>query len=150
MTDSRGTLMTELGQAMQRYQRSVQSFDDQVGRALSLGPADLRCLDWLTDGPLTAGQLSTATGLRPAATTALIDRLATRGLVERVASETDRRQVMVRMTDEGQRQTWAFYGPLVAEGAPILAGMSDEELTSMRDHLLALTVLTDRHRARIS
>ena len=53
----------ELGLAMQRYQRSVQAFDDAVGRRLGLGPADLRCLDWLADGPKSAGQLATATGL---------------------------------------------------------------------------------------
>ena len=61
--------------AMQRYQRSTQAFDDAVGRHLGLNPADLRCLDWLADGPKTAGQLAEATGLRPAATTTLIDRL---------------------------------------------------------------------------
>ncbi len=76
-------LARALGDAMQRYQRSVQAFDDTVGRRLGLGPADLRCLDWLVDGPKSAGQLSVATGLRPAATTALIDRLAKRGLVRR-------------------------------------------------------------------
>ena len=52
--------MAELGGALQRYQRSVQSYDDAVGRALGLGPADLRCLDWLADGPKTAGALATA------------------------------------------------------------------------------------------
>ena len=76
--------MAGVGDAMQRYQRSVQAFDDAVGRHLQLGPADLRCLDWLVDGPKTAGQLSNATGLRPAATTALIDRLEKKGWVERV------------------------------------------------------------------
>ena len=82
----REPLVHALGDAMQQYQRSVQAFDDSVGRRLGLGPADLRCLDWLVDGPKSAGQLSTATGLRPAATTDLIDRLAKRGLVRRTRS----------------------------------------------------------------
>ena len=84
---ARRQLVGELGAALQRYQRSVQAYDDAVGRALALGPADLRCLDWLADGPKTAGMLATATGLRPAATTALIDRLEAKGLVERVRDE---------------------------------------------------------------
>ena len=134
---------------MQRYQRSVQAFDDAVGRHLELGPADLRCLDWLVDGPKTAGQLSAATGLRPAATTALIDRLETKGWVHRVRSEVDRRLVLVQMTAEGHERTWAVYRPLVEEGATLLARFTVAELELMRTHLDAIRELTDRHRARL-
>lgn len=147
---TRRQLVDELGTALQRYQRSVQLFDDTVGRALGLGPADLRCLDWLADGPKTAGLLATATGLRPAATTALIDRLADKGLVERIRSDTDRRQVLVRMTDEGMRQTYAMYAPLVEEGQELFTRRTVAELTVMRDVLLEMQELTDRHRERLA
>ena len=106
MAVSRQELVEALGLAVQRYQRSTQAFDDTVGRRLGLGPSDVRCLDWLADGPKTAGQLSKATGLRPAATTALIDRLVGKGLVERVHDDTDRRQVLVQMTEHGHARTW--------------------------------------------
>ena len=131
---------------MQRYQRSVQAFDDTVGRRLGLGPADLRCLDWLVDGPKTAGQLSAATGLRPAATTALIDRLAARGFVRRARSETDRRTVLVEMTELGQSRTWEAYGPLVEAGQPLLDGLTIGQLQLMADFLLRITDLTDTQR----
>ncbi|TPW74071.1 MarR family winged helix-turn-helix transcriptional regulator [Schumannella soli] len=150
MADDRQARVFAVGTAMQRYQRSVQAFDDEVGRRLGLGPADLRCLDWLADGPKTAGQLSSGTGLRPAATTALIDRLAARGLVERIPSETDRRRVLVRMTEQGQRETAAFYWPLVEEGQGLMDALGDAELELMRTHLEAITALTDRHRARLT
>jgi DNA-binding MarR family transcriptional regulator len=143
---ARRQLIGELGASLQRYQRSVQSYDDAVGRALALGPADLRCLDWLADGPKTAGMLATATGLRPAATTALIDRLEAKGLVERVRDETDRRRVLVRMTDEGMRSTYAMYAPLVEEGQGLFAHHTVAELTAMRELLDAMRELTDRHR----
>jgi DNA-binding MarR family transcriptional regulator len=141
--------MAGVGDAMQRYQRSVQAFDDAVGRHLELGPTDLRCLDWLVDGPKTAGQLSSATGLRPAATTALIDRLEKKGWVERVRPETDRRQVLVQMTTEGRERTWAAYRPMVEEGSTLLARFTIAELELMRKHLDAIRELTDRHRARL-
>jgi DNA-binding MarR family transcriptional regulator len=130
MARSRQDLVEALGLAVQRYQRSTQAFDDTVGRRLRLGPSDVRCLDWLADGPKTAGQLSKATGLRPAATTALIDRLVAKGLVERVRNATDRRQVLVQMTEQGQAQTWELYGPLAMEGQQLLARLriSDLEL----------------------
>ena len=147
---TRRQLVGELGAALQRYQRSVQAYDDAVGRALGLGPADLRCLDWLVDGPKTAGALATATGLRPAATTALIDRLEAKGLVERVRDESDRRRVLVRMTEEGMRSTYAMYAPLVDEGQGLFAEHSAAELAAMRDLLEAMRELTDRHRDGIT
>lgn len=134
---------------MQRYQRSVQSFDDAVGRRLGLGPADMRCLDVLSEEPCTAGQLSLATGLRPAATTALIDRLVDKGFVERRPSETDRRKVLVALTEEGARRTWEAYGPLVAEGQRGFATSTIAELERLADLVDGMTELTDRHRARI-
>lgn len=147
---SRRQLVEQLGRAMQRYQRSVALYDDTVGRALGLGPADLRCLDWLADGAKTAGQLATGTGLRPAATTALVDRLAAKGLVERVRDEGDRRQVLVRMTDEGMAKTYALYAPLVVEGQASLARRSPAELRMMLDFLDEIRELTDRHREHIT
>lgn len=143
---NRRQLVEELGAAMQRYQRSVQLYDDTVGRVLGLGPSDLRCLDWLADGPKSAGLLATATGLRPAATTALIDRLMDKGLVERIQNQADRRQVLVRMTDEGIRRTYAMYEPLVSEGQASLERRTPAELTMMRNYLEEITELTDRHR----
>lgn len=148
MTD-RHNLVGALGLAMQRYQRSVQAFDDAVGRRLGLGPADLRCLDWLADGPKTAGQLARATALTPAATTALVDRLARKGLVERYRSDEDRRQVLVRMTDVGVAETMRFYGPLVEEGQHVFDDLSDRELRLMRGYLETITDLTERHRDRV-
>ena len=51
MVQTRQDLAAAVGLAMQRYQRSVQAYDDAIGRRLGLGPTDLRCLDWLADGP---------------------------------------------------------------------------------------------------
>ncbi len=147
---TRRQLVAELGGAMQRYQRSVQAYDDAVGRALGLGPADLRCLDWLVDGPKTAGALATATGLRPAATTALIDRLEAKGLVERVRDDADRRRVLVQMTALGMRSTYAMYAPLVDEGQGLFAKHTVAELAAMLDLLEAMREMTDRHREGIT
>ena len=149
MTRSRQDLTEALGLAVQRYQRSTQAFDDTVGRRLGLGPSDVRCLDWLADGPKTAGQLSQATGLRPAATTALIDRLVARGLVERMDNDRDRRQVLVRMTEEGHARTWELYGPLATEGQQLLAGLRVPDLELMLHQLESMRELTDKHRTRL-
>jgi DNA-binding MarR family transcriptional regulator len=149
MASRRQDLIEALGLAVQRYQRSTQAFDDTVGRRLGLGPSDVRCLDWLADGPKTAGQLSKATGLRPAATTAMIDRLVAKGLVERVRDGSDRRQVLVQMTEEGQARTWELYGPLATEGRQQLARMRISDLELMLRQLESMRELTDKHRERL-
>jgi DNA-binding MarR family transcriptional regulator len=149
MALNRQDLIEALGLAVQRYQRSTQAFDDSVGRRLGLGPSDVRCLDWLADGPKTAGQLSKATGLRPAATTALIDRLVAKGLVERVRNATDRRQVLVQMTEQGQARTWELYGPLAVEGQQLLARLRTSDLELMLRQLESMRELTDQHRAAL-
>ncbi len=149
MGKNRQALIAEAGRAMQAYQRSTQSFDDAVGRALGLNPTDLRCLDWLVDGEKTAGELSAGTGLSSAATTALVDRLEQRGFVRRLRDPNDRRRVLVEMTGEGFEQVNRFYGPIVKEGVELFAGATDKQLVLMRDWLVAARALTDQHRERI-
>lgn len=149
MAKSRQALVGELGRALQAYQRSTQAFDDQVGRVLGVNPADLRCLDWLTEGSMSATRLAEATGLSAAATTSMIDRLERKGFVRRRKHETDRRQVLVEMTEEGQARTWALYGPMVEAGMPLLARFGTAELEAMRDHLIAIRGITDAERERL-
>ena len=149
MPSRRQTLIAKAGHAMQAYQRSTQAFDDAVGRELGLNPTDVRCLDWLADGPKSAGELSSGTGLSSAATTTLIDRLERRGWVRRARDDADRRRVLVEMTDEGRERVARYYGPLVRDGISLFSGISDEELARMLDWLVAARELTDRHREGI-
>src|SRR5690242_6996906 len=101
----RQALISAIGVATQVFQRSTDAFDDAVSQGLRLGRTDLRCLDWLTGGPRTAGQLAASTGLTPAATTTLQDRLDRRGLERRIRDLVDRRKVLVEMTELGWQQT---------------------------------------------
>lgn len=149
MRRTRQEAIDETGRALQRYQRSVQAFDDQVGRSLGLGAADLRCLDWLSEAPMTAGDLAAASGLRPAATTALIDRLEARGLLRRRPSESDRRRVIVELTEKGVEQVMQAYGPMVAEGRSLFDSHTVAQLDALRGLLDQMTLLTDRHCQRL-
>ena len=149
MSRSRQAAIADAGNAMQAYQRSTQAFDDAIGRALGLNPTDLRCLDWLVDGPKSAGTLTRGTGLSSAATTTLIDRLEAKGYVRRVLDPSDRRRVLVEMTPEGFERVGRFYGPLVADGSRLLDGFSVDEIERMVCWLEAARELTDRHRDRL-
>lgn len=148
-SDGRQAALDAVGRAMQRQQRATQSFDDAVGRRWGLNPADLRCLDHLSERPHTAGELAVAAGLRPAATTALIDRLEARGLVVRAPSPTDRRRVLVDLTDRARELVWDAYGPLVSEGTGLLEEFGTTDLERMTRLLDAMTELSERHRSRV-
>jgi DNA-binding MarR family transcriptional regulator len=149
MPADRQTALEDVGRALQQYQRSVQAFDDAAGRRLGLGAADMRCLDWLSDRRLTAGELATATGLRPAATTALIDRLEAKGLVRRRPSAADRRRVEIEMTEEGASLVWSVWGPMITEGVRLFDSHTEAQLETFRALLDEMTALTDRHRDRV-
>jgi DNA-binding MarR family transcriptional regulator len=145
----RQDLVVEVGRATQAYQRATDGFDDAVGIALGLNPTDLRCLDWLSEGPMTAGELAGATGLSSAATTTLLDRLEQKGFVQRERDTSDRRKVVARLTAEGESRIHALYGPLAGEGARLLARFSDRELTMIRDFLADATRVVEVQEARL-
>src|SRR5215211_4853234 len=136
MTEDRQALLDAIGRATQAYQRATDGFDDEVGRRLGLNPSDLRCLDWLTEGPMSAGQLAQATGLSGAATTSLLDRLEQKGYVRRVRDCVDRRKVLSELTPIGSRRLGKLYGPLAEEGAVLLSGFDGAQLAAMRDFLV--------------
>ena len=42
-----------------------------------------------------------------------------------------------------------MYGPLVSEGAPLMASFNSADLEKMRDHLIAMRAITDSGRDRL-
>jgi DNA-binding MarR family transcriptional regulator len=149
MTRTRQDLLAAVGRATQAYQRATDGFDDEVGRKLGLNSTDLRCLDWLSETAMSAGELAEATGLSSAATTSLLDRLERRGFVQRERDTVDRRKVLVRMTPDGQQLIGGMYGPLADDGSQGLATFTDAELEKVLDFLGEATELVDRHRRRL-
>lgn len=85
-------LMTQLRYSSANSVMFSQIVADMVG----LHPTDNECLDFLLlNGPSTAGQLASFTGLTTGAVTAMIDRLERAGFVRRERDKKDRRKVIV-------------------------------------------------------
>lgn len=73
-----------------------------VASALGVGPSDATAMSQLrAAGPLNAREIAVRTGLTPSTVTALLGRLEAAGLAERSPHPTDRRQVVVTLTDDG-------------------------------------------------
>ena len=149
MARRRQELIGAVGRATQAYQRATDGFDDEVARVLGLNQSDLRCLDWLTERPMTAGELADAIGLSGAATTTLVDRLERKGYVRRVRDRADRRRIHVELTADGARRLGELYGVLAEEGEALLARFNAVQLGRILEFLTEAADVVDRHRLRL-
>jgi MarR family 2-MHQ and catechol resistance regulon transcriptional repressor len=126
---------------------AYQAFERLSGRhvrELGLTPSQFDIVATLgnTDG-MSFRELGERTLITKGTLTGVVDRLAARGLLERVASDTDRRSVTVRLTAAGQREFLRVFVPHVGhcrrgfEGyGPHDLAMLEEQLTRLRDGLL--------------
>ncbi len=114
-----------------QWQDATQRFDEAVGHRLDLNPAERRCLAMLVHGSQPPSVLAAGVGLTRSAMTALLDRLAGRGFVERQRSARDRRQIVVRATDRARSEVIELYRPLGEGGAALLARRSPSELETI-------------------
>ncbi|WP_073386347.1 hypothetical protein [Jatrophihabitans endophyticus] len=66
--------------------------------------------------------------------------------MRRTDADSNRRQVLVTVTEHGHQLTGSFAGPLVVEGQQLRGRLTRRELRSLRDLLTRITGPTDRHR----
>ncbi|MBC7988841.1 MAG: MarR family transcriptional regulator [Luteimonas sp.] len=85
--------------ASRRVHAAIDSIDALISQHLGVQRSDLRCLNLLEHGPVTAGEIAARIGLTSGSVTALVDRLERAGFVERRRSSTDRRSVEVAIPD---------------------------------------------------
>jgi DNA-binding MarR family transcriptional regulator len=126
---ARKQLIEELSDAFRLAQTLNQAFDELAAQILGVNMTDLRVLDAIQRlGMPTAGEVATETGLTSGAMTAVIDRLAKVGYLERVADPDDRRRVRLAITPDALQRMWAIWEPLATDYAASLDDLSDDEL----------------------
>lgn len=79
-------------------------------------------------GELPAGELAAAARLTPATVTQMLDHLAACGHVERVRSQTDRRVVVSRLTDQGRAKIEAKRAAWQARWQSALGDLGERDL----------------------
>jgi DNA-binding MarR family transcriptional regulator len=116
---------------------SVVVFHELVGRCLGLSATDRKCLDLLSRGPVTAGEIATFTGLTTGAVTGIIDRLAKAGYTERVSDPQDRRRVLVarKANSRLDKLLPAIFGPLGKDMGAVTSKYTQRELHVIADFL---------------
>jgi DNA-binding MarR family transcriptional regulator len=147
--EERRALIEAVGAALRGSQQAADALADAVADRFGINRTDLRHLELLCAGPLSAGQLSERSGLSRAAMTALIDRLERKGYVRRARDVTDRRRVFVELTERAKAAAQEMHAPLAEDGKALLAGYTDAQLTVLREFLAADQTLSERHHERI-
>lgn len=90
-------------------------FAQQVGEVLDLRPVEFTILALVHEHPgLSSARLAQILSVSPPNITVWVDRLVGRGWVQREPSPTDRRERLLRTTDEGARLAAEATGRLVA------------------------------------
>ncbi|GIH63512.1 MarR family winged helix-turn-helix transcriptional regulator [Microbispora siamensis] len=79
------------------------------------------------DHRLCMSDLATAAMVSSAALTNRVDRLVARGLVHREVAPTNRRMVLITLTDEGREVVDALLEGHVANEERLLSGLTDED-----------------------
>ena len=133
-------------QACRDLVRAIDAFDEAAAAALGVGRSDLRALNLLEDGPLTASALAERLILTRPAVTALVDRLVVAGFVERVAVPGDRRATAVALRPATWEAFARVYRPLgrrVRSAVDVLPAVEQAAMSASLD-LLAEVFRTAR------
>lgn len=147
---SKEAYIERVAQQLRSLQQSFDAFDEAAAARLGVNRTDLRCLDLvLGAGPLSAGELSTALKLSPAATTTVIDRLERAGLVARTRDAANRRRVLVTATDAAGAAEAEVYLPVGAAAAEALGRYDEEQLATILDFLKVAREVQEGQAARL-
>ncbi|WP_427922701.1 MarR family winged helix-turn-helix transcriptional regulator [Streptomyces sp. cg40] len=110
--------------------RFYEDYEEAAGDH-SLTGAQARLLSLLSLEPLPMRKLAQKLKCEPSNVTGIVDRLETRGLVERRPDPADRRVKLAAATDEGRRVARSLRESLRFAREP-LAGLSDDERLALR------------------
>ena len=122
-------LLKKLRRLSQNYAFTSLQMHETVARRAGLSGTDHKYLGFLMEkGQMTAGELSTLTGLTTGAVTGLIDRFEKKDLVKRRFAAEDRRKVIIEPNTENIMALLApLYKDFRSKSEKLLASFSDEE-----------------------
>ncbi|MFG2100211.1 MarR family winged helix-turn-helix transcriptional regulator [Micromonospora echinaurantiaca] len=148
---SKSDVPREVARQIRLLQQSFDAFDEAAAVRLGINRTDLRALDVVLDrGPLTAGELTAALRLSPAATTTVIDRLERAGLVARTRDPENRRRVLVAATESAHAAEREIYRPLGEAGLRALARYDGDQLATIVDFLVTARAVQQEHAERLA
>ncbi|GAB4014704.1 winged helix-turn-helix transcriptional regulator [Spirosoma sp. KCTC 42546] len=131
-------LIKKIRKLSQQYAYTSIQMHEAVARKAGLSGTDHKYLGFLLEkGQMTAGELSSLTGLTTGAVTGLIDRFEKKNLVKRQFAQDDRRKVIIEPNTE---IIMALLVPLYKDyrtkSEQLTASFSNEEIKIIETYLL--------------
>ena len=137
-TTRRADLLRKLSDLARKFSMQTVFLHQAMAQTMGLNATDSRCLDLISshpDGIVTAGRLSDLTGLTTGAITHTIDRLESRGFIERVRDTEDRRRVFVRVRREKLQPMLPRYKALGTTYMTLVERYSDSDLKLILEYM---------------
>lgn len=138
--------ITRIRKLSQQYAYTSIQMHETIGRKAGLSGTDHKYLGFLIEkGQMTAGELSTLTGLTTGAVTGLIDRFEKKKLVKRQFAEDDRRKIIIVPNTEN---IMALFVPLYKEfrskSEKLTASFSGKEIKVIETYFSkAIEIMTE-------
>jgi DNA-binding MarR family transcriptional regulator len=132
--------------ALRRYGLENDRFDLAVARAHDVSMAEMKAIDHIqAEGELTPRELGERLSLTSGAVTAVIDRLERSGWVARSPHPSDRRSVVVRMTEQSIEAGERIYVPYSNALAEIAAALPAASRKAVADYLEKAAEIAAEH-----
>lgn len=129
-------LLTEAAAAAAAFGAAAGAVDQAAAGTFGVNQTDLRIIGLLhAAGTLSAGRLSAAAGLSPAATSTAIQRLMAAGYLTRAADGEDRRRAVLTLTPPAAALLAEIYAPVGAAGLSELDRYSPAEIKLITEFL---------------
>lgn len=107
----------------------------QLCALMCMNDTDYSAVALLFRGPMSPSELSAALGLSSAATTAVVDRLAAAGHVERQPHPRDRRRTLVRLVPASKEQVRAEVEQMYSRTGSLMADFDELEAAAVLRYL---------------
>jgi DNA-binding MarR family transcriptional regulator len=128
----------------------VVLFHQAAGQILGINVTDMKCLDIIVlRGFSTPSELSGLTGLSTGSTTAMIDRLEKRGLVERRSNPDDRRGTIISLTKKSGKKLPVLFESISNAMNNLVSSYSAEELEILSDFFSKVILLWKNEREHL-
>jgi DNA-binding MarR family transcriptional regulator len=148
MTDERTVDHTpiEVARAARRLDMALAEMHLRFSREMSMTGGELLALEHLgMEGPLGPTDLAQRLHMRTGAMTALLDRLEEQGRIARRPHASDRRKVVVHLTEHGRDEVMAGLHTVVDEVIAMAQSLPDAERPVIRRFLDDLAALVGRY-----